>query len=245
MCSVGGKQCRPNPNAWTGKLRRTIEILAFGLHFYTDLFAAGHLRVPYSGTHSLYSKCGTYPGVSGLLAKCMHGEDNKLGLKVENSLGDTWKAYGDGKWWSDENEKNREMALKGVVAALNDVWAAYKDGAEGRNLGESSLDKNNDADPLAIIPKATSDNHDPLWVIDDSEVHYRETPACVPSSYTTFNCASGLACILQSECESQQSKSVSCGNHHAASCAECPQGNGAGWCNGQCKWKGDACVADS
>jgi len=30
--------------------------------------------------------------------------------------------------------------------------------------------------------------------------------------------------------------SVSCGNHMATSCAECPQGNGAEWCNGECTW---------
>jgi len=29
---------------------------------------------------------------------------------------------------------------------------------------------------------------------------------------------------------------VSCGNHRASSCAECPQGNGASWCNGECEW---------
>ena len=29
---------------------------------------------------------------------------------------------------------------------------------------------------------------------------------------------------------------VSCGGHSAPTCAECPRGNGAGWCNGQCDW---------
>ena len=29
---------------------------------------------------------------------------------------------------------------------------------------------------------------------------------------------------------------VSCGNHRASSCAKCPQGNGAVWCNGDCFW---------
>ena len=37
--------------------------------------------------------------------------------------------------------------------------------------------------------------------------------------------------------------SVSCGNHQAATCAECPQGHGAAWCNGQCSWEGGACIA--
>lgn len=35
---------------------------------------------------------------------------------------------------------------------------------------------------------------------------------------------------------------VSCGRHQAASCAECPQGNGASWCNGECVWYEDECI---
>ena len=36
---------------------------------------------------------------------------------------------------------------------------------------------------------------------------------------------------------------VSCGNHKANSCAECPQGNGAAWCNGDCKWSNNQCIS--
>lgn len=36
--------------------------------------------------------------------------------------------------------------------------------------------------------------------------------------------------------------SVSCGGHFAATCAECPQGNGAAWCNGECVWHNDQCI---
>ena len=36
---------------------------------------------------------------------------------------------------------------------------------------------------------------------------------------------------------------VSCGNHEAATCSECPQGNGAAWCNGDCTWQDDECVS--
>ena len=30
--------------------------------------------------------------------------------------------------------------------------------------------------------------------------------------------------------------SVNCGNHNAANCQDCPQGNGEHWCNGECTW---------
>ena len=42
--------------------------------------------------------------------------------------------------------------------------------------------------------------------------------------------------------ESYISVQVSCGNHNATSCSECPQGNGPLWCNGDCKWLNEACT---
>jgi len=38
---------------------------------------------------------------------------------------------------------------------------------------------------------------------------------------------------------------VSCGGHKAPKCADCPAGNGAAWCNGDCHWLNGACVADT
>ena len=35
--------------------------------------------------------------------------------------------------------------------------------------------------------------------------------------------------------------SVSCGKHKATTCADCPQGNGASWCNGDCQWVNEQC----
>mmetsp|Transcript_106614 Transcript_106614/g.211759 ORF Transcript_106614/g.211759 Transcript_106614/m.211759 type:complete len:191 (+) Transcript_106614:28-600(+) len=37
-------------------------------------------------------------------------------------------------------------------------------------------------------------------------------------------------------------KSVSCGGHWAEDCAQCPQGNGHLWCNGDCMWVEEQCV---
>lgn len=34
----------------------------------------------------------------------------------------------------------------------------------------------------------------------------------------------------------QVDKSVLCGGHRAASCSQCPLGNGANWCHGDCTW---------
>eukprot|EP00591_Stephanopyxis_turris_P000556 CAMPEP_0195507622 /NCGR_PEP_ID=MMETSP0794_2-20130614/1032_1 /TAXON_ID=515487 /ORGANISM="Stephanopyxis turris, Strain CCMP 815" /LENGTH=446 /DNA_ID=CAMNT_0040634367 /DNA_START=117 /DNA_END=1454 /DNA_ORIENTATION=- len=35
---------------------------------------------------------------------------------------------------------------------------------------------------------------------------------------------------------------VSCGGHSASACSNCPQGNGAAWCNGDCSWVNNQCV---
>ena len=38
------------------------------------------------------------------------------------------------------------------------------------------------------------------------------------------------------EFQSKAKDAVSCGMHDAPTCAECPQGHGAVWCNGDCSW---------
>ena len=35
---------------------------------------------------------------------------------------------------------------------------------------------------------------------------------------------------------------ISCGNHKANTCEECPQGHGANWCHGYCKWEENKCI---
>jgi hypothetical protein len=63
-----------------------IACTAFGLHFLTDAFSAGHMRVPRAQL-----------GVEGALAsKLMHDIDGYYGLQVTDGFGNQWRAYGDG-----------------------------------------------------------------------------------------------------------------------------------------------------
>lgn len=39
-----------------------------------------------------------------------------------------------------------------------------------------------------------------------------------------------------------QGQQVSCGQHRADNCLDCPQGHGASWCNGDCVWNGSKCT---
>ena len=42
-----------------------------------------------------------------------------------------------------------------------------------------------------------------------------------------------------------EDQSVSCGAHKSRSCDQCPQGNGASWCNDHCEWRDEQCVRSS
>ena len=65
---------------------RTLALTAFGLHFLTDSFSSGHMRVPREEL-----------GEDGALAaKLMHDTDGKYGLQVHDEIGNTWRAFGDG-----------------------------------------------------------------------------------------------------------------------------------------------------
>jgi len=55
---------------------------------------------------------------------------------------------------------------------------------------------------------------------------------------------SGSSCVYTKDSDTTPGcgTTVSCGNHWADTCAECPQGNGAAWCNGDCTWQDNECV---
>ena len=62
-----------------------IAQLAYGMHFLTDAFAAGHMRTPRRAL-----------GRSGsLLSGVMHDLENELGLTVQNGFRKRWRAFGD------------------------------------------------------------------------------------------------------------------------------------------------------
>jgi hypothetical protein len=85
---------------------------AFGLHFLTDSFSAGHMRVPRAQL-----------GLQGALAaKLMHDTDGYYGLLVKDGFGNQWRAYGDGKLRKvslDGQETKILDAIKKKGAAIN------------------------------------------------------------------------------------------------------------------------------
>jgi len=55
----------------------------------------------------------------------------------------------------------------------------------------------------------------------------------------------GLAWKISVAGFTQVTALVSCGNHKAPTCAQCPNGNGKYWCNGECVWEAGECISKS
>jgi hypothetical protein len=71
---------------WAPIPAQAIAMTAYSLHYLTDAYSAGHMRVP----RALLGTRGA------LAAKVMHDLDGTVGLNVTNGFGDKWRAWGDG-----------------------------------------------------------------------------------------------------------------------------------------------------
>jgi hypothetical protein len=90
--------------------------VAFSLHYLTDAFSSGHMRVP----RAALGKTGA------IAAKVMHDIDGRVGLVVGNMFGDIWRAYGDGYLRGPKDAEVKEMHRKSALALTNtDVEANY------------------------------------------------------------------------------------------------------------------------
>ena len=134
---------------------------AFADHFLTDLFSAGHLRVP---RKEMFDRLvaplaidpvgvmkDTQMVIAGVLARAMHNEDSSNGLMVTNANGDYWRAYGDKRLLDGVSQANREMAWRAAQASADDIDAAF---TSGHATGESALKFIPDlADVARLIPE--------------------------------------------------------------------------------------------
>ena len=107
----------------------------FALHYLTDLFSTGHLRVPRRKLHRTWFREPEEPGSPGWsypadsLANRQHNEDCANGLWVRNKLGDAWPAYGDKQLYSGKSAKNRQQALRAAQFGVSEVWDTYTSGS--------------------------------------------------------------------------------------------------------------------
>lgn len=148
------------------------EIEAMGTHYLSDLFSAGHVRVPRT---QLQAVCGDgkvggllrgssvesrLPGgvpVAGYLAKMMHDEDGKLGVELRGVGDGSWTAYGDSMYFSKQGKTNKDKVIGSLVGGLNSVLSAFLDGLSGKDLGRH---------PAAIPELGPIQRFAPLFKID-------------------------------------------------------------------------------
>ncbi len=100
-------------------LTRAYLLCAFGGHFLTDRFAAGHMRTPRRQLHQIQP-----PLFGDLLSWRMHDEDNYNGVAVECS-GQQWVAYGDGESLSTNANPNIKKAIACLQSAVDQIYDVY------------------------------------------------------------------------------------------------------------------------
>ncbi|NWE44635.1 phospholipase [Pseudomonas gingeri] len=97
---------------------------AFADHFLTDLFSAGHLRVP----RKQLADSVTPSDVGSLISRFMHDEDSKYGLKVSNAKGERWNCYGDKRYFDTLDNSNRLQVKQAVQQSVDEVFATFLSG---------------------------------------------------------------------------------------------------------------------
>ncbi|KAL7545583.1 hypothetical protein ACHAWF_008932, partial [Thalassiosira exigua] len=79
------------------------------------------------------------------------------------------------------------------------------------------------------------------YVLHNGGIYNRWRPPNV-TRQSSFRVENGYL-FLESESRSSKTPStwdqVNCGGHSASNCEDCPQGNGASWCNGECVWSSE------
>jgi hypothetical protein len=163
-----------DPNKKLAGFKRACAIDAFACHFLTDLFAAGHIRNERGKLELVLNKLYNSSPLNriipeqlikllaGVLTGAQHEKDGKDGLNVKNAKDEKkWRAYGDGRFFSPQNEENKKKAHDAVNQSVLEVYHAYKQEARPSTIQQ-------------LLPKATPDNLTPLYTCNGETLflHY-------------------------------------------------------------------------
>jgi len=105
------------------KYERALSLNAFADHFLTDLFSAGHLRVP---RRKAVEQEGEVVG--GVASKAQHDEDSHWGLFVKSRRGHCWKCYGDNHLNTQQGVDNREHVREAIVSSVREIYNTFTSG---------------------------------------------------------------------------------------------------------------------
>ncbi|OLF55873.1 phospholipase [Pseudomonas chlororaphis] len=133
---------------------------AFADHFLTDLFSAGHVRVPRKQLAAVV----TPSDLGSLITRFMHDEDSKFGLNVSNAQGDRWHAYGDKRYFDTIDSSNRKQVKLAVQRSADEVFESYLSGTAPAPGNFTALKL------LPDLNAAKSGNFSPLFVMQGDKV---------------------------------------------------------------------------
>ncbi|MBF0110497.1 MAG: phospholipase [Magnetococcales bacterium] len=162
-------------------LMKAYAMNAFADHFLTDLFSAGHLRVP---RKSLLSICGLYFG--NFCAKHMHDEDSRFGLNVKNKNGKMWRTYGDKMYFDTCNSLNRAIAKSAVQVSANEVYEVFSNGVFNVQDKLKALDYIPDLVAINDVDNNDLGNFSPMFRWNGVTVTTRSNLNDLSSSQTVF-----------------------------------------------------------
>ncbi|WP_422417228.1 phospholipase [Pseudomonas sp. GZD-222] len=150
-----------------GQLELAYAMNAFADHFLTDLFSAGHVRVPRKAIKDNV----TPADLGSLISRFMHDEDSKYGLVLRNAQGDTWRGYGDKRYFDTIDVANRKQISKAVQASADEVFQAYNSGALPAPDSYGAL--RIAADLQAAVESQAAGNFAPLFALRNGKLMRR------------------------------------------------------------------------
>jgi hypothetical protein len=123
--AVALKQAISAGRAEQSQRRKQLEVAyamnAFADHYLSDLFSSGHLRTP---RKELYEST-TLGETGSYLSKYMHDEDCLYGLNVSNSRSESWKAYGDKRYFDTVDNENKWRVDEAVQISTDEIFQAF------------------------------------------------------------------------------------------------------------------------
>lgn len=143
-------------------LKRAYALEAFACHFFTDLFASGHIRNQRGDLETflisqLKFSLEWAKKLAGILTGAQHEKDGKDGLNVCNKRGDNWRAYGDGNFFSPKNAENRKLAISATQQSVDEIYKAYMN---PDLIVISKMDQ--------VIPHAADFNPPPIYSVENN-----------------------------------------------------------------------------
>lgn len=113
------------PSARRESLSWAYAMDAFACHFLSDVFSAGHIRSP---RKQLAATVKGPSGLAGVLTRAMHDEDSHWGVAVHNAAKESWRAYGDKRYFDTVDLANKAIVDGAIQDSVDEVFDAFVNG---------------------------------------------------------------------------------------------------------------------